>query len=156
MVPYMTTLARAAAALVVLACSAQVASAKDIVIETPGERTQEQRLLIGGLAGAGVLVGALGLYFHLDSRDASDQVSASAFTARAWTADEQDAFDRADRSGTRAAIGYGVGGALLVAAVVTLIVTDPGTEVTVIRPRSASPVVSPAPGGALFGGMWSF
>lgn len=139
-----------------VACSAQVAAAKDIVIETPGERTPQQKVLVGGLAGAGVLLGALGVYFHLDSRDASDAVTADGFTGQAWTADKQDAVDRGDRSRTMAAVGYCVGGALLIGAVISLIVTEPETEVTVIRPRAAAPTVSPTDGGAVFGGTWSF
>ena len=130
----------------------------DIVIETPGERPLENKLLVGGLAGAGVLASALGLYFHLDSRSASSDVSASKFTGHAWTADDQALVDRADRSRGRAIIGYSVGGALLIVAAITLIVTEPRSETTVIHPHRARsiPVVAPTEGGALFGGMWSF
>ncbi len=152
----MSSRSRAVAAVVVVACSAQVAAAKDIVIETPGERTSQQKALVGGLAGAGVLLGALGVYFHLDSRDASDEVTADGFTGRSWTPDKQDAVDRAERSRTLAAVGYGVGGALLIGAVISLIVTEPKSEITVIRPRAAVPTVSPTQGGAVFGGTWSF
>ncbi|MEO7091828.1 MAG: hypothetical protein ABI175_01175 [Polyangiales bacterium] len=130
---------------------------KDIVIEIPGERTTGQKLLVGGLAGAGFLAGAIGAYFHYDSRQASDEVGSDKFTGHAWTADDQALVDQADRSRSRAIIGYSIGGALLVGAVIAFIVTDPPSETTVIRPHGrGSPTVMPTPGGAMVGGAWSF
>ncbi|CAN5880379.1 hypothetical protein BH11MYX3_BH11MYX3_15030 [soil metagenome] len=129
----------------------------DIVIEIPGERSTENKLLLGGLAGAGAIVGAIGAYFHLDSRSASDDVSSSKFTGQAWTPDDQEAFDRADRSRSRAIIGYSVGGVLLAGAVIAYIITEPKSEKVVIRPHGrGSPTIAPAEGGAVLGGMWSF
>lgn len=126
---------------------------REIVVEVPGERSTENKLLCGGLAAAGVVAGALGLYWHLDSRDAADAVAADEFTGRPWSADEIALVERADRSKTRAQIGYGLGGALLVAAVVTFIVTDPPSERSVIRTGA---IVAPTPGGAIVGRSWSF
>jgi hypothetical protein len=135
---------------------AQHARGTDIVIETPGERTTNNKLVLGGIAGAGVIAGALGLYFHLDSRSASNDVSADAKTGRAWTQEDVDLADRASSSRTRAAVGYSIGGALLIGAAIALIVTEPKSETTVIRARSTQPTISPTPGGAVVGGMWSF
>src|SRR5687768_16841315 len=59
-------------------------------------RPRGQVALIAGLAGGALLAGGLGLWFHLDSRDAADEVSAiGELTGRAWTADRQEVYDRA-------------------------------------------------------------
>jgi hypothetical protein len=133
---------------------------QDIVITTPGERTTKNKAVLGGVAGAGVLAGAIGLLFNLDSRSAAAEVSAHNFTHEPWTQARQDAYDRASSAGTKAAIVYGVGGALLVGAVVAYLVTEPKSETTVIHPHhrpAATPTIEPAPGGgAMLGGMWSF
>lgn len=143
-------------ALAVTSTVRVAAAEREIVIDTPGERTRENKLLLAGLAGAGVLAGGLGLYWHLDSRSASREVSAKELTGKAWTSDRQALVEQADRSRTRAAIAYGIGGALVVSAVVALIVTEPPSERTVIHPRSATPTVAPIQGGAVVGGAWSF
>ena len=132
------------------------AQSRDIVVETPGERTTQNKLLIGGIAAAGVLAGAAGLYYHLDSRSSSNDVSADAETGRPWTQSLQDKVDRAADDRTRAAVFYGVGGALVVTAIVVLIVTEPATETAVIHPHTALPTLAPTPGGAVVGGAWSF
>jgi hypothetical protein len=130
---------------------------KDIVIDIPGERPVENKILIGSLVGAGFIAGVVGAYFHLDSRSASDDVSASKYTGHAWTSDDQDAVDRADRSKTRAIIGYSVGGALLIGAAVVYIATEPKSGTAVIHPHGrGTPTMQPTEGGAVLGGMWSF
>lgn len=136
----------------------RVASAeKDIVIEIPGERTMEQKVLVGGLAGAGILVGAIGAYFHYDSREAANEVGSDTYTGEAWTAEDRGLVDQADRSRTRAIVGYSIGGALLIGAIVAYIITDPPSETAVIRPHGrGSAMVMPTEGGALAVGTWSF
>lgn len=130
---------------------------KDIVIEVPGERSTENKLVLGGIAGAGFVVGAIGLYFHLDSRSASNDVSSDKFTGHAWTAEDDALVDRADRSRSRAIIGYSIGGALIAGAVVAYILTEPKSETAVIHPHGhGTPSVTPTEGGALLGGLWSF
>ena len=126
---------------------------RDIIIEVPGDRPTTNKLLIGGLGGAGLLVGALGLYFHLDYRSASDDVSAHNLTGKAWTPNAQALLDRAERSSTRAGVAYGFGGALVLAAIITYIATDPGSETTVIHTGPA-PAFIPAQDGAALGGTW--
>lgn len=141
---------------VVAGAAAPAAADREIVIETPGERSPANKALLVGLAGAGVLAGGLGLYWHLDSRSAADEVSASVFTGEAWTSEDVASVEQAERARTRAAVAYGIGGAFVVGALVALIVTEPAPERTVIRPRSATPTVAPTEGGALVGGRWSF
>lgn len=147
-----------AACLVALAASAVPAHAdKDIVIEIPGERSTENKILLGSLAGGGLVLGLLGAYWHLDSRSASNDVSSDRFTGHAWTAEDEALVDRADRSRTRAIMAYSAGGVLLIGAAVVYIVTEPKSETTVIHPHGrGTPTVSPTEGGAMLGGMWSF
>jgi hypothetical protein len=129
---------------------------RDIVVEIPGERSLPTKLAVGGIAAGGVLAGVVGLYFHLDSRSAVDNVDAGRFVGKPWTQDQVDQVDRAARSRTRAAIGYGVGGALVIGAVIAFIVTDPKSETSVIHTTRATPIVSPVPDGAVVGGAWRF
>lgn len=152
----MTTAPRIVASALLLLAMPRLAAAEDIVIETPGERSSTTKAMLAGVLGASVLLGGLGAYWHLDSRSAADDVSASKFTGHAWTADDMELADRADRSKTRAIVAYGVGGALLVGAAIAFIVTDPPSETVVIRPTGPTPTVAPTPGGAVLGGMWSF
>ncbi|MBA3458199.1 MAG: hypothetical protein H0T42_34275 [Deltaproteobacteria bacterium] len=152
----MTTASRiAVSALVLVAMPRLAAAERDIVIETPGERSTANKAALGGLLGAGLIVGGLGVFWHLDSRSAADDVSASKFTGEAWTAEDRAVADRGDRSKTRATIAYGIGGALLVGAAIAFILTDPPSETVVITPRG-TPTVAPTEGGAVLGGMWSF
>ena len=129
---------------------------KPITIIAPGERSTNNKLVLAGLGGAGLIAGAVGMYFHLDSRSASDEVGTDVFTGTAWSAARQEVVDRAESSRTAAIAMYSVGGAFLIGAIVYLIATDPLDETIVIRPRSARPTITPAPGGAVLGGMWSF
>jgi hypothetical protein len=143
--------------IALVATRAPAYAEKDIIIEIPGERSTENKLMLGGIAGAGVILGLLGAYWHLDSRSASDDVTADSFTGQAWTAEDQALFERAERSRGRAIIAYSAGGVLLVGAAVLYIITEPKSETAVIRPHGrGSPTVTPTDGGAMLGGMWSF
>lgn len=124
---------------------------REIKIEVPGERSRDNMLLVGGLAAGGLLVSALGVYWHLDSRDAADQINADDVTGHAWGQAQVDLEDRANRSRTRAIISYSIGGALLVGTLVTYIVTSPRSETTVIRTGFA-----PVEHGGVVTRMWSF
>ncbi len=129
---------------------------RDIVIETPGERSTTNKAVLGGLLGASLLIGGLGVYWHLDSRSAATDVSSSKFTGKAWSSEDIALADQADRSRTRATVAYGIGGALLIGAAIAFIVTDPPSETVVITPSRGTPTVAPTQGGAVLGGMWSF
>jgi hypothetical protein len=128
----------------------------DIVITSPGERTLNNKLVIGGIAGAGAAIAGIGLYFHLDALSARDRVSVNGSTHRSWTTADQADYDRAHSSGVKAAVFYSIGGAALLAAAITLIATEPPSETQVIHPHRARPTVTPAPGGALVGESWTF
>jgi hypothetical protein len=129
---------------------------REIVIEIPGERSTANTLVLVGIAGAGVLAGAIGVYSNLDARSAQQDVEADRFLNRPWTQAQVDLVERADRSSARAGICYGIGGALLLGAAIAFIVTDPKSETSVIRTTRATPTVAPAPGGAVLGGAWRF
>lgn len=133
---------------------------KDVVIIAYPDRSTKNLVTLGVIGGAGVIAGAIGLYFHLDSRDASDKVSAHNFTGDAWTADRQDAYDRAHSSATAATVLYGIGGALVLATAVVYIVTEPKPETMTIHPHvdyKPSALVAPLrEGGAMAFGAWSF
>ena len=142
---------------VLVAGQAPAHAEKDIVIEIPGERSKENKILLASIAGSGVILGLLGAYWHLDSRSASDDVTADSFTGRAWTEEDQALFDRADRSRSRAIVAYSAGGVLLLGAAVLYMLTEPKSETAVIRPHGrGSPSVSVTEGGAMLGGTWSF
>lgn len=128
---------------------------RDIKIEVPGERSRNNKLVIGGVAAAGAIVSLLGVYWHLDSRDASNEVSADAFTGKAWGDDEIALVDRAERSKTRAIVAYSIGGAMLVGAVAAWIFTAPRSETAIIR---TGVIVTPPDrgGGGVVSKMWSF
>lgn len=128
---------------------------RDITIEVPGERSRDNKLLVGGLAAGGALVTALAVYWHLDSRDASDEVSAGEPTGKAWTDEQVGLVDRADRSRTRAIVAYSLGGAILIGTIVTYIVTAPKSEITVIHTGVAIAPVEHGNGGMVTR-MWSF
>ncbi|HEU0037507.1 MAG TPA: hypothetical protein VFQ53_43145 [Kofleriaceae bacterium] len=124
---------------------------REIVVDIPGERSRNNKLVLIGVTAASAIAGGIGLYYHLDSRSASDEVSAQLFTGRPWTADDEATVDRAASSRTRAAIGYSIGGALLVGAIVGYTLTDPAPRREVIRTS-----LVPVPGGAIAGAGWRF
>ncbi|NVB80818.1 MAG: hypothetical protein HOV81_20645 [Kofleriaceae bacterium] len=126
----------------------------DIVVTSRPDRPRTTVIGLAAGAGVGVILGGIGLYYHLDSRDASNQLNSHRATGEVWSADKQDAYDRAHSSATRAGVFYGVGGAVLIGTLVALILTEPKEETTIIRPHTA--LVAPTQGGAVVGGMWSF
>ena len=127
---------------------------REIVIDVPGLRTGQTRLVLGSLLAAGTLAGAVGLYFHLDSRSSANEISAQLFTGRTWTDSRQNVFDDTDRSRNHAIIAYTIGGLFVTGAIVAFIISEPKSERTVIRPHHAGLV--PTPGGAMAGAGWSF
>jgi hypothetical protein len=131
---------------------------RDIVILTPGSRSRRTDLVLASLAGAAAVLGGLGLYWNLEAQSAANNVSAVNPTGLPWTAGDQHEYDRAHDSSVNAGVCYGIGGALLVGAIVGLIVTAPAPEKDVIHPRMAHalPTLAPAAGGAVVGGAWRF
>ena len=131
---------------------------KDIVITVDGDRSAPNIALLAGIAGAGVLLSGLGLYYNLDSRNAAAEVSPKHPTNTPWTQAQVDEVDRAHSSGIKAGVFYGLGGAVIIGAIVTYIVTQPKSETTVIHPHYAGvqPLIAPTPTGAMVGGAWRF
>lgn len=127
---------------------------REIVIDVPGVRPTTTKIVLGSLIAASAISGIVGLYFHLDSRSAANEVSESVFNGKTWTPEREQRFDDGERSKSRAAVGYAIGGAFVIGAIVTLIATEPSSERAVIRPRHAG--VVPVPGGAIAGAGWSF
>jgi hypothetical protein len=139
-----------------LAAQPRVAGAggpHDIVVEIPGERSTTNIAVLGGVTGAAVIAGIVGLYFHLDSRSITNDLSSSKATGKAWTPDDQKKEAQASDDRTRAAVGYSIGGALLVGAAVAFIVTAPDSEHRVITTHTA---LQPTQGGAYVSHWWSF
>ncbi len=131
---------------------------RDIVVRYRADRPKKNIVTLALLGGSSVVFGAIGLYFNLEARSASDEVSALKFTGRPWTPERQDRYDEAVRDSTIAGVMYGIGGALLLTTAVYYIVTEPAQEEMVITPNSRRPhaLVTPTPGGAFVGGGWSF
>jgi hypothetical protein len=132
---------------------------KDVIIVAYPERTKTNMIVLGGLAVGGVVAGAIGLYFHLDSRSAAEQVSGHGFTGEIWNTEKQDARDRAHSSSVTAGVFYGIGGGLLLATAIAYIVTEPEAETMVIHPHSdpkPTALIAPIKGGAVVGGAWRF
>lgn len=138
---------------------AGVRRARDIVVRYHPDRSRENVAMVALLGGAGLLFGGVGLYFHFDSRSATDEVKSNRYTGRTWTAEREDTFDRAHRSAAIAGVAYGIGGALLLATAVAYVVTEPPLETIVIHPHTQlKPVtiVAPIPGGAFVSRGWEF
>ena len=132
---------------------------KDIYIKSYPDRSRANVMGLSIAGGAGLLLGAVGLYFHLDSRDLSGSVSTQKFTGEAWTPERQATYDSANRSATVAGVFYGIGGAVLLGTAIAYMVTEPKMETMVIRPHTSpkpTALVAPTRGGALVGGTWSF
>jgi hypothetical protein len=126
-------------------------------VTAEGERTKHQIIVVSSIAGAAVVLGAVGLYFNLDARSSSNMVSSGVPTDRTWTAADQAAYDQGKSSNTKMEIFYGAASVALIGTIVAYIVTAPKDEVTVIRPHvGLSPVIAPTNGGAVLGGSWGF
>src|SRR5206468_6156862 len=80
----------------------------DIVVTTEGERSSKNIAILASIAGAAVVFGGVGLYFNLDAKSASDEVSAHRPMSVPWTPQRQATYDRANDSTTKAEIFYGV------------------------------------------------
>ena len=102
-------------------------------------------------AGSGLVLSGVGVYFHLDSKSATDEVGTHKFTGEPWSPALQDSYERANRSAVVAGVFYGLGGAALVATAIAYMVTEPKAETHVIRPH-----VAVGNHSAVIGGGWSF
>jgi hypothetical protein len=122
-----------------------------ILVRRKRERCRADRMLIGGLLAGAAVTTAAGVYFHLDSRSAADEVSARTPTNRRWSEELDDIYDRGQRSGTLAKVSYGLAGALAVGTLVAVWLTDPGEEMVELRVGATA-----TPDGATVGAAWAF
>lgn len=131
---------------------------RDIVVRYTPSRSAKNITTLAIIGGSALLLGGIGLYYHFDSRSASDSVEAIKFSGEPWTAAHQADYDRAHSSATLATAMYGIGGALLVTTAIIYMVTEPKQIETVISPHSNAKhaLVAPTRGGALVGTWWSF
>ncbi len=138
------------------------AASKEVTFRVDRSRTTKQRLVIGALFGGAVLFGGAGVLFHLDSRNAADEVGAvGAHTGNVWSSSLEDTRRRGERSKFLAGAGYVLGGAFLVSSIVALIITEPGSDIVGVSSQPAEkrqiPVsLVPLPGGAMVGKAWLF
>nr|HEX4316523.1 hypothetical protein [Kofleriaceae bacterium] len=134
--------------------------ARDVVVESPGDRTTENQLVIGGIAVVGVGLGALGLHYNLDARDDSNAVSQSMLTGRVWSPAFQAQVDAAHSESTKAIVFYSIGGAAVIAAAVAYIATEPPVKRVVMHTgvAHARPLVLPVQSGAgaVAGAVWTW
>ena len=139
----------------------------ELTFKVDRERNTRQRVLIASLFGSSVLFAGVGLLFHIDSKNKSDEVSTDAgrHSGRIYTAELDDTRSAAIRSRNLAVASYAVGGGFLIGTFIAYLLTDPGqetlevgTEVVGRRSDGARPrvLVEPTEGGALVGGAWRF
>jgi hypothetical protein len=149
----------AALAPLLAATPARAEDAAPLTFELDKERTVRQKILIASFGGGALLVGGVGLLFHLDSRDKSDSISASGrHTGMVYSEAIDDTRRAALRSRALTIASYGVAAGLLVTTLVLYVVTDPGTEtITLDEAQARLPVtLEPVAGGALGGLAWGF
>ena len=131
----------------------------DYYIKSYPDRSHNNILALSITSGAAVVLGGIGLYFHLDARDRSSEINAHKFTGLPWTDSLQSKYDEASSSSLKAGIFYGIGGALLLGTAIAYMVTEPKQETVLIHPHTdpkPTALVAPLRGGALVGGSWSF
>lgn len=119
-----------------------------ITVDIPGERSRTNKLVLGSLVATAAVVGAIGLKFNLDSRDAADQVSTQRPTGQVWSPALQAVVDDADAARRNATIAYTIGSLALTAAIAGYLITDPKSQKVILRPTA-----NVSPTGALVGGV---
>ena len=126
------------------------------------ERNTRQRILIASLFGGSLVLGGVGLLFHIDSKNKADDVSTDSgrHSGRVYTEELDDTRRAGIRSRNLAIASYALGGGLLVGTFLAYLLTDPGQETihvsTEEQPGQARLLVEPTDGGALVGGSWRF
>ena len=128
-----------------------------ISYQDDGDRSPSDRHLIVGLYVGAAVVGGLGLYFHLDSRAAANDVSNQNEATGPWTAALQSTYDRGHHDGELAEISYGVAGSLLLGAIIATWWTQPKPRTAQVDvSRIPTPVVSPTRNGGVVSAQWDF
>lgn len=141
----------------------QQGGSEALTFKVDRERNTRQRILIASLFGSSVLFAGVGVLFHIDSKNKSDDVSTDAgrHSGRVYTEELDDARRAGVRSRNLAIAGYAVSGGFLIGTLVAYVLTDPGQETVQVGTEAATGsgrtlVVAPTDGGALIGGYWSF
>ncbi len=133
--------------------------ADEIKIRLDRPRSTTERIVIGALLGGALVVGGLGVGFHLDSRAIADELAADGPTGLVYTQELEDRRRSGVRSGHLASASYTVGGLLLIGSLAALIITQPESEVLTVdgQPDKTPVTLVPMPGGgAIVGATWSF
>jgi hypothetical protein len=132
----------------------------DLSFRVDKPRTNTERIVIASLFGGALVFGGLGVAMHVRSSNKSDEVSSEGeHTGLVWTPERDSIREDAELARTLSIGAYSIGGGLVIAGLVTFILTDPGTEVVKIgedTQPSAQTTFSIVPGGAVVGSEWSF
>jgi hypothetical protein len=132
----------------------------EVVVEGAGERSTKNLVIVGAIAGAGVLFGAIGVGFNLAASSNANAVSQSGPSGLTWSTADQGKVDAARTDSIATGVFYGLGGAALLVAAVYYVVTEPPPQRIVIQTGEhharAVPIVVPTGGGALAGAVWRF
>jgi hypothetical protein len=145
---------------------------REIVVRYYPDRSRTNIRMLAVAAGASVVFGAVGLYYHLDARSAASDFAAKPSCSLGdggyvcvptvvWTPERQAAYERADRSASISGVSYGIGAALIVATAIAFIATEPAMQTKTIHPhtnrdRKPQALIAPTRGGAFVGSTWSF
>lgn len=128
-----------------------------------GERSKKQRIIILSLAGATLLTTGLAVYFHLESDEASGDVTRLSGDPSnlIYTQEVDDRRQEAIDNRNFATGMYVVSGALLLSTVVAFIVTSPDDELHEYGTSgdsrvSTAPYVAPIEGGLMVGKVWAY
>ena len=121
-----------------------------------GERSKNAKIVLASLFGVGLLAGGVGTYFLFDSQRLSDEVSAKGLhTGKAWSASLEATRQDALQSSTVATVSFSLGGACLLAGVMTYIFTEPDDEIGYQDWQTRS-FVLPTADGVVAGQAWRF
>lgn len=128
-----------------------------------GERTRKHKIVILSLAGGTLLTAGLAVYFHLQSDEASDDVTqlSGDHSGLIYTQEIDDRRQDAIDNRNLATGMYIVSGAVLVSTVVAFILTTPDDEILEYGSSgdsqvSTAPYVAPIEGGLMVGKTWIY
>jgi len=128
-----------------------------------GERTRNQKIVLVSLGGAMLLTIGLAVYFHLESDEASDEVTrlSGSHSGLIYTPEVDDRRQDAIDNRNLATGMYVVSGALLASVVVAFIWTSPDDEIHEYGSSSDSrvsttPYLAPIEGGLMVGKAWIY
>lgn len=121
-----------------------------------GSRTTNEKIALVSIFGSSLLAAGVGTYYLRDSIKLGDEISASGLhTGKAWSLALEQTRKDAVQSSTIATISYGFAAGLLLAGIVTYIVTEPDDEVG-YRDWQTRSFIIPSQNGVLAGQAWSF